>query len=33
MGEGLVSDTTSMVTDSLILLLYLLSENVQSPHR
>lgn len=33
MGEGLVSDTTSMVADTLILLLYLLSEKFPIPHR
>jgi hypothetical protein len=32
-GEGLVSDTRSVVADILILLFYLLSENPESPHR
>ena len=31
-GEGLVSDTSSVVTDTLTLPLYLLSETSEIPH-
>jgi hypothetical protein len=32
-GEGLVSDTTGMVADTLTTLFYLPFETVQSPHQ